>query len=134
MFVRIRGRSMLPALRSGDLVWCSPPRELRRGQLLLIHKNELLVKRLIGLPGEHVELKQGALRVNQQLVEEAYVSPVASLEPQADQSWQLRENEYCVLGDSRDDSMDSRRWGPIRREEIQGVLTFRVWPAGRFKV
>lgn len=119
---------MIPAIRPGDWVWARPPRALARGRLVVVRKTELFVKRVVGLPGEQVDLRNGRVLVNGRRLSEPYVQETAFLEPMADGSWTLGAQDYLVLGDARDDSLDSRRWGPVPKNEIVGVLAWRLWP------
>ncbi len=111
--MRIAGQSMLPTLRPGDLVFVRrvPAAALRPGDLVAARPASLggraLVKRLVGLPAEHV-------RVN-------------------DQRWELTADQYFLLGDRPGDSTDSRSFGPVRPDEIVGRVDFRLWPWTRFR-
>ncbi len=126
-FVRIRGNSMAPTLRPGS--WISVSRRAyRRGapQRFDIVKlrdpsrsGRWVIKRVVGLPGENVRIENGRLTVNGQEVAEPYVG---SPGPLRTQEWWLRQDEYLVLGDNRDESSDSRRYGPIRLDSINGKV------------
>jgi signal peptidase I len=94
---------MIPALRPGEWYWASKPKSLSRGDFVVIEKTGFLVKRIAGLPGESVTLPTGR---------------PSTLAPEM----------YWVLGDAREDSLDSRKLGPIARKEIRGVLKRRLWP------
>ena len=137
--VRVRGRSMVPTLRPGQLVWFSsrsshPP---VRGGIVLIRLDRppkgLYLKRLVGLPGETIELRSSRAFINGQSLLEPYVPESAALEPQQDVRCALSADRYFVLGDARDDSLDSRRFGPVTRSEIAGVAIWRLWPPGAMK-
>ena len=132
--VRVRGRSMCPTLRPGDVLWAGPPKSLQRGDVVLVRKGGLLVKRLVGLPGEKVTLRSSRIYVHGSPLPEPYVPESAAIEPKADQSVQIPESAFYVLGDARDDSLDSRRWGPVNRSEIDAVIRFRIWPPWRWAV
>ncbi len=123
---------MLPALKPGDVFWALQRAPLRRGEIVLIKKSGLSVKRVLGLPCEHVALRAGRVLVDGKHVDEPYIEAATYLQPMPDYDWTLGEGVYCVLGDARDDSLDSRRWGPVPRAEIVGVLTRRFWPLTRF--
>jgi len=93
------------------------------------------IKRIIGLPGETVETKDGRVDIfnkdgEKVLKEENYIPQgVLTL---GDVKITLKENEYFVLGDNRVASSDSRRWGPVPREDMIGRVFFRVWPLDTF--
>ena len=130
--VRVRGRSMMPTLRPGDLLWIAKARDVKRGDIVLINKNGLLLKRVVGLPGEMVSVRSSRVHVNNNPLNEPYVPPTASLQPSPNQSLPLEPSAYFVLGDARDDSMDSRRIGPVNIQEIEGVASRRLWPPTRW--
>lgn len=126
---------MLPTLRPGDWVFTRPLslNSLKRGRVILIQRAQaksLYVKRLIGLPSETIRTHQASVWVDGQLLDEAYVLSGAELEPKADVEYPLGSDEVFVLGDARDDSADSRRWGPVKTSAVVGVVVFRFWPFG----
>jgi signal peptidase I len=86
----------------------------------------------VGLPGEHIEQRRGRLQIEGAPLEEPYIPSSAYLEPKPDQIWTLDEDSYLVLGDARDDSLDSRAFGPVRRAEVVGVAARRLWPPSRW--
>jgi signal peptidase I len=132
LFVRVRGRSMTPTLQPGDVLWAEKPQDLKRGDMIVFRKSTLLLKRVIGLPGETVAIQSSRISINQSPLEEPYVPPAAYLQPLPDQTFQIPSASYVVLGDARDDSLDSRRLGPVKIQEIEGVARRRVWPPARW--
>jgi signal peptidase I len=89
------------------------------------------IKRIIGLPGETIEIKDGKIDIfNQQgesiLKETNYLSE--NIFTTGDTNITLKQDEYFVLGDNRLASADSRRWGPLPRKDIIGRVVFRAWP------
>ncbi len=130
---RVTGDSMSPTLRAGDSLLVDR-RAYRRatplpGDLVLVLKpgepDLFLTKRIIGLPGEVVVLSNGRLSVDRVELGEPYVRHSGVGEA----SWNLRENEYVILGDNRNESTDSRSFGPIRSEHIIGRIFHRYLPA-----
>lgn len=101
--------------------------------------------RLVGLPGEKMFIKDGAVWAN-----DVRFSPPESLANlhystelesgaiatfgSEERPWILKEDEFCVLGDFSDRSSDSRFWGPVPRSNIEGVVSIRYWPISRWKV
>ncbi|MDD2213699.1 MAG: signal peptidase I [Oscillospiraceae bacterium] len=141
------GSSMYPTLVSGDQLWVEKigPRlhGPDQGDIITfsIHEDagsqtdEDLVKRVIGLPGQHVEIKGGQVYIDDELLAEPYlpqgtVTEATSLMPYTDVT--LGTDEYYVLGDNRSGSRDSRYFGPIKREQLIGYVWIRVLPLSRF--
>jgi signal peptidase I len=136
MIVRIKGRSMTPTLAPGDVLWAHPFKlHPQRGDLALVRvpdKPGALVKRIVGLPGEQVQLRQSRVVIDRVLLPEPYVTPSALSEPMHDEAWRLGPDEFVVLGDARDDSLDSRRFGPLKRSALVAHVTRRLWPLSRW--
>jgi len=89
--------------------------------------NIRLVKRVIGIPGDEVDIHDGKVFVNGEEISEPYVKGETF---QREQPFpvKLQEGEYLVLGDNREVSKDSRTFGTIRRSQIEGKAVFRFWP------
>ena len=86
------------------------------------------IKRIIGLPGEHVRIGAGGILINERSLHEPYLSEGEWLGGGSVSQWLLGEDEYLVLGDNRNDSRDSRRFGPLSRDHILGKAWLRYWP------
>lgn len=87
------------------------------------------VKRLIGLPGEKIEIKEGKLFVNDNLIDEPYLasdSDMSDFSPTL-----LGEKEYFMMGDNRNHSNDSRYWGTVDEALLVGKVQFIYWPLNR---
>jgi signal peptidase I len=123
---------MTPTLQPGDVLWAKKPQDLKRGDIVVFRKTTLLLKRVIGLPGETVAIQSSRVSINHTPLEEPYVPPAAYLQPLPDQTLQIPPASYVVLGDARDDSLDSRRLGPVNIQEIEGVARRRIWPPARW--
>lgn len=134
--VRMVGQSMSPFLQSEDVVlmdrisyrFFAP----KRFDVLVFDKGDgvLSIKRVIGLPGETVQIKEGRVYINDTLLdaeEELSYVPLAGL---AEQPVELQEGEYFVLGDNRTGSEDSRfaDVGNVDEEQIQGRVWLRIFP------
>ena len=111
-----------------------------RGQVIVmrdpLEKSKYFIKRIIGLPGELIEVKDGGVYINSvQLEESAYLDQdVQTYAISEHAEVQLGDQEYYVMGDNRAASFDSRRFGPIARSEFVGRVWVRVWPFNYFKV
>jgi signal peptidase I len=119
--VEIQGNSLEPNLSDGDIVAYVPVElsELKRGDLVCFErKNGHYIKRLIGLPGETVEVHDGKVYIDGIVLEESY----QVLPGKYKHALKLGENNYYVLGDNRDFSADSHLWGPISGDQILGVV------------
>ncbi len=117
--------------------------EPQRGDVVVFHypyePSDYFIKRMIGLPGEHIEIEDGKIYIsnpelnmeNYQLQED-YLS--AEMKTLGNFSFDLSSEEYLVLGDNRVQSLDSRSFGPITEEHIIGKAWVRGWPINRATV
>ena len=131
--VRIQGGSMEDTLCSGEIALVTSfdyrfGAKPARGDVVECRfpgRVDTYVKRVIGLPGETVELREGKTYIDGAAVSEPYVFSIAE-----DYSISLGENAYLVLGDNRCESYDSRAadMGPIGKEDILGRVRLCVWP------
>jgi signal peptidase I len=129
---QVRGSSMEPTLHNGQYLviskvtyWIHPP---ERGDVIVFHPPNSLdddyIKRVIGLPGELVEIRQGALFVDGVQLDESYIINPGVYSG----AWQLEGDEYFVLGDNRRNSSDSHTWGVLPKENIVGKAWLGYWP------
>lgn len=101
------------------------------------HKeNTYYIKRIIGMPGETVQVKDGKIYINGEVLEEPYGKEPMEYPGIADEPITLAEDEYFVLGDNRNNSSDSRdpSVGNIHRERIVGKAFIRIWPLDEFGI
>lgn len=87
-----------------------------------------LIKRLIGMPGDTVEVRDTQVLVNGEVLNEPYIFEACSESMCRDAVWELGPNEYFFMGDNRNNSRDSRRFGPVTREHVVGEALLRYWP------
>lgn len=118
------GSSMEPTISDGEKIFSIPVKleELKRGDIVYFIEplsGEGLVKRLIGLPGENIEITDGIVYINGNPLIEDYVTNPATYKLD---SVSLKNNEYFVLGDNRNASTDSHILGSITGESIQGII------------
>lgn len=132
---RIPSRSMEGTILLGDFfisnAWKYRTQSPQRGELVVFSlpgkPGIKYVKRVIGLPGDHVEIKSGVLSVNGSSLSEPYVNPENNQRSlREDVSYEVPATGYFVMGDNRDHSNDSRYWGPVPEENICGSVEF-VW-------
>lgn len=133
-FYEVISRSMEPTLTAGDRVIAIKPEKLKRKDIVVINDPEgeknVLIKRIIGLPGEKIIIKKGNVYINNVKISEPYIKekPLYVLEKK------VPENHYFLLGDNRNDSKDSSVWGPVPKELIIGKVVCLYWPFKRFKI
>jgi len=103
--------------------------------------SKYFIKRVIGLPGEKVEIQDGKVKIYNSenpsgfVLEEEYLSSKILTGNRAHETpWQLTDDEYFVMGDNRSGSSDSRLWGPVPKDDVIGLAVFRAWPFNRIKI
>lgn len=130
--VKIPSESMVPTLNVGDRLFVSRvynPEKLKRGDVVVFHskeKSEDMIKRLIGLPGDDIIIKDGIVTVNGETLVEEYIGTADDYTGE----FKVPENEYFFLGDNRFWSLDSRYWDYpyIEEREIMGKAQIKVYP------
>lgn len=130
--LQIAGTSMEPTLNNGDIVVLFKTSKMDRGDLCgFAYSNKILIKRVIGLPGDNISIdSEGTVTVNGEILEEPYVTEKGLGECDIEFPYTVPENTYFLMGDHRETSIDSRSTviGPVSFEQIIGKLVFRVWP------
>ena len=131
--MRITGTSMQPGFQPGDIIVGWKTRDLERGDTCMFYfNNKLIIKRLIGLGGDMIDIdEEGHVTVNgERLEEESYISEYAFGLCDLDFPFEVPAGNCFVLGDNRDNSVDSRatNFGCISEEEMVGKVLIRVWP------
>lgn len=134
--LQIYGHSMSPTLIEGEIVVTVKNSDFKPGDVVAFYyNNKILVKRVIGNPGDWIEVdEEGRVRVNQILLEEPYVQEYALGECDIEMPYQVPDGRIFVMGDNRATSVDSRSTtvGCISEEEIVGKIVFVVWPMEEF--
>lgn len=134
--LQIYGHSMSPTLSEGEIVVTVKNSDFKPGDVVAFYyNNKILVKRVIGNPGDWIEVdEEGRVRVNQILLEEPYVQEYALGECDIEMPYQVPDGRIFVMGDNRATSVDSRSTtvGCISEEEIVGKIVFVVWPMEQF--
>lgn len=130
--LQIEGTSMEPTLSNGDIVLLPKTTRFERGDLCgFTWNNKLLVKRVIGIPGDWIEIDTaGTIYLNGEELDEPYVRQKAFGECDLVFPFQVPQEQYFVVGDMRNSSIDSRNSmiGCIAKDQIVGKVFFRVWP------
>ena len=130
--LRIYGSSMTPTLVNGNIVAAVRNGTYQRGDIIAFYyNNKILVKRVIGMPGEWVDMDEsGNVTIDGEPLEEPYLTEKALGECDIELPYQVPEGRYFVMGDHRSVSSDSRssQVGCVSEEQIVGKLLFRLWP------
>ena len=137
--VKVEGTSMLTRLHDGDrifvnkLIYYGVPR-LERGDIVVFwypnDPSKNYIKRIVGLPGETVEVREGRVIINNVELDEPYLDPHLNISHMSLQPVLVKDHYYFVMGDNRDNSSDSRYWGLVPEKYIYGKALFRYWPLG----
>lgn len=130
--VLVDGYSMQPTLQDGEYILVNKISFRNKlpeyGDIIVFHfpidPGQDFIKRVIGLPGDKIEIGQGEVRVNGQLLQEPYIAAA----PQYVGTWQVPQEQIFVLGDNRNNSSDSHSWGAVPIENVVGKAVFVYWP------
>jgi signal peptidase I len=130
--IRVDGFSMEPTLKTGEFVIVNKLAykigEPQRGDVIVFHfprdPEQEYIKRVIGLPSDHIMISNGNVYVNGEAVNEPYIAaPPAYMS-----EWTVPTDALFVLGDNRNNSSDSHNWGPVPMGNIVGKAIFVYWP------
>ncbi len=142
----VNGQSMEPNFHDGDYIIVNEIGyrfdDPKRGDIVIFHypndPSQFFIKRIIGLPGEKIEIKNNEITVYNKehsdgfTIDESYIPRSAII--LKDYSQELKNDEYYVLGDNRMASSDSRVWGVLERHYIVGKAWIRAWPFNNFSI
>jgi signal peptidase I len=136
--LQIEGTSMEPTLTSGDIVLLNKTTLFGRGDICgFSWNNKILVKRVIGIPGDWIEIDtDGTVYLNGEKLEEPYAQQIAFGECDLEFPFQVPQEQYFVLGDMRESSIDSRNTlvGCVEADQIIGRIFFRIWPLKKIQI
>ncbi len=129
---RIEGSSMMPTMQEGEYVLINKLayylEEPKRGDIIVLHyprdPSRDFIKRVVGIPGDVVEIDNEVVTINGQLISEPYINSP----PQYNGSWTVPDEQFFVLGDNRNNSSDSHTWGFLPRDHIVGKGWVVYWP------
>jgi signal peptidase I len=129
---QVSGFSMFPALNHGDMCVTYLTTNVDRGDIITINRPDVdVIKRVIGLPGETVTVNKSgiivqSIRGREKVLEEPYLYDYKPLKVRS-RTYTLGSNEYWVMGDNRQRSMDSRDYGPIKKKDIIAKVICITW-------
>jgi signal peptidase I len=136
---RVDGESMEPGLHTDEFVLVDKVSYLfqspQRGDVIVFHypldTQRDFIKRIIGLPGDTISTTSTSVIVDGQTLHEPYLSLPFNF---ANDTWKLGPNQFFVMGDNRDNSLDSRSWGPLDRSFIIGRAVAVYWPVNDWEL
>ena len=137
----VQGASMEPSFQNGNYLIIDIIsyrfNDPERGDVVVFrypgNRSLYYIKRIIGLPGDHISLRDGDVFVNGKITQEKYFSLDVDTLAFNRTDFSLVENQFFVMGDNRAASFDSRNWGPLKRDDIIGAARFRIWPLLEFE-
>jgi signal peptidase I len=136
--IRVDGFSMEPTLHSGEFILVnklayklgSP----KTGDVVVFRyprdPQQEFIKRVIGIPGDHVQIANGKVSVNGTPLYEPYIAAP----PAYNEEWEVPPKALFVLGDNRNNSSDSHQWGPVPMDNVIGKALFIYWPPERWGI
>jgi signal peptidase I len=133
--VKVEGTSMQPQLADQDRIFVNRFiyrfKEIDRGDVVVFwyprDRSKSFIKRVIGVPGDSVEIRKGLVYINGELIKEPYLKPEYR-DSQSLDKVVIPKGKYFVLGDHRNSSNDSRKWGFVEKSLIYGKAFFSYWP------
>ncbi|MGN1370814.1 MAG: signal peptidase I [Candidatus Coprovivens sp.] len=123
--IMVSGQSMKPTLDGGEIMILNKTSKINRFDIVVVDiKTEDIIKRVIALPGETISCENGVIYVNGKRQDESYsIGITGNIEKIT-----LADDEYFVLGDNREDSLDSEELGPMKETQIKGVTSLVLFP------
>ena len=133
--VLVDGSSMSPTLSDNQFIILSrSTKKIDRNDIVVFdYEDSKLIKRVIGLPGESIKYENGILYINDREYEDKFSSITEDFELSEFGIKKIPENSYFLLGDNRNNSIDSRVIGPVNISNINGETIFSVYPFNTFE-
>ncbi len=139
--VKVEGTSMQPHLSDQERIFVNKFvyhfSEIGRGDVVVFwypkEPKKSFIKRVVGLPGETVEVRSGFVYINGLMLNEMYIRP-ENFDHNSYGPWKVPGDSYFVMGDHRNSSNDSRHWGAVPAENIFGKAIFRYWPVSKLGI
>ena len=136
---RVDGASMEPGLHTDEFVLVDKAAYLfqspQRGDVIVFHypidPSKDFIKRVIALPGDTIQTTSSEVIVDGEVLREPYISEAANF---GDNTWKLGPDQFFVMGDNRDNSFDSRSWGPLDKSYIVGKAIVVYWPLNNWEL
>jgi signal peptidase I len=137
--VKVEGTSMAPLLSDQERIFINKFvyrfEPIERGDVVVfwypLDRSKSFIKRVVGLPGDTIEIRAGHLYLNNKELQEPYV-PASYLDGSSYTARKIPSDEFFVMGDHRDSSNDSRMFGTVPRDYIYGKAVFAYWPVTQF--
>ncbi len=127
---------MQPTLHEGEFILVNKLAyrlgDYQRGDIIVFHHDptEDYIKRVIGLPGDTVEVRDGHVYINNQMLDETYIAAP----PRYSGTWKVPDGQLFVLGDNRNQSSDSHQWGYVPEGTVVGRALVIYWPLQNLQV
>jgi signal peptidase I len=146
--VRVEGQSMMPKLHDQDRIfvnkflyplreWMGDKEPIKRGDIVVLlfpdDPSKSYIKRVVGLPGEEINIEDGKLFINGQQLDEPYLDAEFLSRDSLPTPTRIKDHHYFVMGDNRRNSSDSRYWGLVPERYIYGQAIFRYYPFTPFE-
>ena len=136
--LQVQRGSMNPTVRDGDIVVFTTVGQIERGDIIAFnHGGQVLVKRVIAITGDYIDIgEDGKVQLNNKYLDEPYISGQIAGKPVSGLPRQIQDNQFFVMGDHRQTSIDSRdpEIGSVRKDQVIGKAFLRIWPVQRFGI
>ena len=134
--IKVNGQSMYDTLSGNEIMLLYRIGEIKRYDMVVADlvvdgkKDDTLIKRVYGLPGETIKCEDGVMYINDHKIEDPYATNLTT----DFEAVTLGSDEYFLLGDNRSISLDSRIIGPVKRKDIEGRTNFVIFPFDKFGI
>ena len=127
--VRVSGQSMYPTFEGGEILLLSKVSDIKRYDVIVLNrsvKSDHLIKRVYGMPGETIKVKNNKVYIDGKAIADDYGYGITNDFAEV----KLGDDEYFVLGDNRIISLDSRSIGAVKEDKIKGKVIYSIFPFG----